>query len=71
MNSSGDKFAKLANLDSKDLKKGFSSKMEQALNIIAEECHIDYGQVTLFIHQGKVSPSIEIQKRFFKNIKDI
>jgi hypothetical protein len=64
-----DQFSNLENDINKGAE-GFSEQLEKVMCILVKELGIEFGQVTLYVHHGKVSPRIEIQKRFVKNMKN-
>ena len=63
------KLAKLANYDSGNNNSNKKQRLSKALDTLSELLQIDFGSLTVYFHQGKWSPKIEIKKNIITEIK--
>jgi hypothetical protein len=63
------KFAKSANYNSKTPENLKKQRLTKALDTLSELLHIEFGSLTVYFHQGKWSPKIEIKRNILKEIE--
>ena len=47
-----------------------SPQLKEALDTITDAAGVYFGSIKLFIHRGKPSPRVEIQKQLYKEIEE-
>ena len=65
-----DEFANLANYNSKKDGSGEKQRVTKALDTLSELLSIEFGSLTIYFHQGKWSPKIEIKRNILKEIEE-
>jgi hypothetical protein len=63
------RFAKIANYNQKTSEALKKQRLTEALDTLSELLHIDFGSLTVYFHQGKWSPKIEIKRNILKEIE--
>ena len=63
-------FANIANKTNGTDEKVTKQRLTKALDTLSELLHVEFGSLTVYFHQGKWSPKIEIKRNILKEIEE-